>query len=280
MQTSAEYHDNPDNWGKYSQITLKSIVDDMLADGTDTANYLSNTKRSQIVRKLKDGINIVNRDVHKTVLAAQFTVSPSLYFQVPQDYMDWLRISVVDDDGRLRPLDENKKINTSDGYLQNHRYEVLFNHKGELLTTDMANAYQHPYRRYEFGENFHCGHDHHEVHRHDRNRSLGEFKVDQHRGTMLFSSNLIGRDMVLEYYSDGAAMEELNEREITVHKDLKQVLTSYAYYEIIARRRSDSVPYNEKYRAKEEYKGLRHKAVLIAAKIDFNLISRTTKSMP
>lgn len=269
IQTPIEYFEgDEENWGNYQYITLKELVDDMLADTTDSDSYLANTKRSQIVRQLKRGVRKVNNDTQKMFNVAQLTVNSNLFFPLPQNYVDWIRVSVIDKDDKMQPLDINNKINTADGYLQNHKDELLFDFEGELLTTDLANAYQNPYVRHSIKTT--------------NDTSLlskfGEFKVNDERGTIHFSSNLEGEDVVIEYLSDGLSLEKLEEKEIKVHKDLQDAIKWFAISEILSTRRS--VNQYHKTTARNRYLVEKHKAMIKSLKFDFLTIGRVINSMP
>jgi len=288
-QTPAQYYADQDSWGGYQFITLKEMVDDLLADTVDTDSYLANTKRSQLVRQLKRGIRKVNRVTKKMYHAVQITVNPDLYFALPQNYVDWQRVSVVDDDGRLQPLNINHNINTADGYLQNNEWELLFNNEGELLLTDQNNAYQNPYIRYTFAHSgYHCANYNHgstgltgggDVTSDTSLASIyGDFKVNEQRGTIHFSSNLEDRDVVIEYLSDGLDLEHLREEEIRAHKHLQDAIKWFAISEIISTRRSVN-QYQIK-SARQRFKTELHQAKLLSLKFDFLTIGREFNSMP
>jgi hypothetical protein len=268
IQKPSDYYADDANWGKYQYITLKDLVDDMLADTTDTDSFLANTKRSQIVRKLKTGIRVVNNATQKMFNVAQLTVGSNLYFALPQNYVNWIRVSVINEEGRLQPLNINNKINTASGYLQNYKHEILFNHEGELLTTDMVNAYQIPHIRHTFKTT--------------QDTSLlskhGEFKVNEERGTIHFSSNLEDQVVVIEYLSDGLDLENIREEEIKVHKDLQDAIRWFAISEIISTRRNANQ--YDKSSARNRYNTERHKALIASLNFDFLTIGREINSMP
>lgn len=269
IQTPIEYFEGDEkNWGNYQYTTLKELVDDMLADTTDPDSYLANTKRSQIVRQLKRGVRKVNRDTQKMFNVAQLTVNNNLYFPLPQNYVDWVRVSVIDKDGRMQPLNINNSINTADGYLQNYKDELLFDYEGQLLTTDMANAYQIPYIK-------------HTVKTTNDTSLLsefGEFKVNDERGTIHFSSNLEDKDVVIEYLSDGLSLEKLKEQEIKIHKDLQDAIKWFAISEILSTRKSANQ--YDKRATRDRFKTERHTALIKSLKFDFLTIGRVINSMP
>lgn len=268
-QTPFEYHEDENSHGNYIFCNLGEIVQELEQESLDSDSYLSNTRRSKIVAKVKEAVRKLNRDIKKTVLAREFTVSPSLFFTLPQDYVDWVRVSVLDENCRLQPLNVNNKIHTGEAYLQDNEWGLLFTEDGDVLTLDSNNAYGKPYKKYEFCENYRGKQFELDTSKLSR---YGEFKVDEDQGKIVFSSNLNDKDIVLEYISDGLQMETLKLEEIKVHKALKECIYAYAYSECIRTRRN--VPQNEKQASRQRFNTERHKAVVQAANFDMNEIMR------
>jgi len=268
-QTPHDYYQNEDNHGNYIHIPLLTLVNEMLADTTDPDHYLANTPRSRIVAKLKDGIRELAKDVKETVLIDEFTVSPSLYFVLPQDYVDWAWVAVIDDNGRLQLLNFNNKIHVAEAYLQDNDWNILFSNDGDLLTLDANNTYAKPYTKYEFTDTWRGKQQELDTSKLSR---YGEFVIDKRRGKISFSSNLSNKNIVLAYVSDGCQMLDIKSEEIEVHKYLRHVLKAYAFYEIISGRRS--VPSRSKQEALLRYKTLRHQVIIDAANFSMREIIR------
>lgn len=244
IQTADTYYSSEDNYGKYQYCSLKDIINELLGDTIDPDHHLSNTKRSTLVMKAKNGIRVLSREIKKTVLAMEVTISPKLYIPLPQNYMDWVRVSVVQPDYRLKALKINYEMPTAVGYLQDHDYDLLFDSNGEILSADSSNLFNKPYKKqYSFCKD---------------GGQYGEFVIDERRGVIGFSSDLVDKEVVIEYISDGIDMANLKEEEITIHKNIKDALLKLVYKECIIGRRT--VPQNEKYRATQEYKAALHTA--------------------
>lgn len=271
MQTPENYYgyntpEEGDNWGSYQYVSLKDIIDELLVESSDPDSYLSNTSRTKLLMAAKNGVRNLNREVKKNVKAVEMTVGVGLYIPLPQDYVDWLRISIITPDFKLQPLDVNRRLNTAIGYLQDHNAEILFDDNGNILTSDSSNAYAHPHKSYLFSGSYcQAGNKHLDTTKFSK---WGECKIDNERGTIVFSSNLVNREVVLEYTSDRLENLNLREGKVNIHKLLKDALIAYIYSAVISKRRH--VPYNEKLRAKREYKALRHKALMDVADFDFN----------
>lgn len=276
--TPEQYYNNEDEHGNYQWTSLKDIVDALELEAQDDDSYLKNTKRYKIVALAKQAIREVTKKAASDILAFEITVPDNLTFALPQDYVNYVRVSVVTVDPttgskRLQPLDINYNINVAIGYLQDNDANILFDEDGGILTSDGDNAYGLPYKKYSFMES--GGQFNKDT---SKLSQYGEFTIDQRRGKMLFSSELSDKEIVFEYVSDGL-QAQLTESEITVHKHLKTCLIDWIYYECIVLKRN--VPQNEKDRARRKMKTSLHQAKMDQA--DFNLlqISRElrTKSM-
>lgn len=273
-QTPQDYYENEELHGGYQYVTLKTVVDNMLLEAEDDDSYIKNVKRSRIVNYAKQAIRTVTRQAANEVFAVEVTVPTSLSWVLPQDYVNYKRISVVITDKntgslRLYPLDINRNINIATGYLQDDAGELLFDDAGQILTADSSNGYARPYKRYAFSSEYQPTLDTSKL------SKFGEFVIDEKRGTILFSSDLSEQEVVIEYVSDGL-QAELSEDEITMHKYLRDTVENWIYYSCIERKRN--VPANEKQRALLRYKTTLHQAKLALA--DFNLlqISRVLRS--
>lgn len=273
-QTPEQYYSNENNLGKYQYTNLKDIIDSMLLEAQDDDSFLKNISRSKIIRHAKQAIREVTRQASNDVLAIEVTVPKSLCWPMPQDYVNYARVSLVVADLesgslRLQPLDVNYKINTAIGYLQDDNAEIIFDENGLIITADSSNGYAIPYKRYAFSSHYQPTLNTSKL------SQYGEFTPDERRGLFLFSSDLSEREIVIEYVSDGL-QAGLLEEEITVHKYLRETIENWVYFSCIERRRN--VPQNEKDRALRRYKTTLHQSKLALANFDLLRIARTLRA--
>lgn len=280
METAEQYYNNPNSHGNYQFTTLKDIVDEMvIAARLDSDSYIKNTNRNLIILHAKNGIKKLSKDTAASILEIEMTVGEDSFIVLPQNYVKWVEVSVVlidPDTGKryLKPLDENNNINTAIGYLQDDQAKILFDDAGAILTADASNAYNIPYRSehltgpdcdgsYAFSDT-------------SKLTKYGEFKVDVNGGKLILSDNIIDKEIVLQYVSDGLDMEYIEASEIKVHKFLEEAVKAWAYYGCIEKRQT--VPANVKVSAKIEYKSLKFKAIKDLAGIDLNKINRVMRT--
>ena len=95
MATAQQYYENDELHGGYQYVSLKTIVDNMLLEAESDDSYIKNVKRSRIVNYAKQAIRTVTRQASNEVLAIEVTVPTSLSWILPQDYVNYVRISIV-----------------------------------------------------------------------------------------------------------------------------------------------------------------------------------------
>lgn len=274
LQTPNDYYSDEDNFGLYQYVTLSEVVNALMLETQDDDSYLKGTKRAKILYHAKQGLRKLSLDVANDVLAFEITVPDSLVWALPQDYVNYVRISVV---GRnpitgsfeLHPLDINYKMHVAIGYLQDNNAEILFDNDGYILQADSSNAIAHPYKRYSICPVDNLGNN--PTKDTSKYSKYGEFSIDERRGIIVFSSDMADKEVVIEYVSDGL-QAELSGGEVYLHKHLKEALEDFVYYECISRKKN--VPNAEKYRANNKYKSSRHKAVLARSDFDLMRISK------
>lgn len=266
-----DYYENSENHGSYQYVPLKKIIDDFLYETTDDDSILKNVRRTKIIKHAKESLRELNKEIPNQPKAIEITVPENLSVTLPHDYVSYHRISVAVLDEqtnsyRLQVLNRNQNINISDGWLQDHEYEILFDDEGRILTADALNGYNKPYKRYEFA----CGGDSTQISKH------GEYSIDERRGQILFSSDMYDKEIVLEYRTDGLQLDTYGEDEIKVHKDLITVLNDLIFYRLIRYRQN--IPQNRIQTALLRFKTTRHEAKL--KKLDFDLveISRSART--
>ena len=273
-QTAFQYYSNTDNWGEYQFVPLREIINFMELESQDDDSLLKNTKRSKFLAHAKQGIRLLSRSVANKVLSFQIQVPPTLYWALPQDYVGYVRVSrfVPDTETgsvRLQPLDINNNIPTAVDYLQDHRYELLFDDEGNIIQSEGMNAINKPYIKVKFTEE--GGQSMRDTSQWSK---YGEVKFDEDRSIIVFSSDLSDQFVLIEYVSDGLEAE-LKGEDVKIHKELVDALQDYIYWKCISRRRTPNG--NEKMIAERTWLASRHRAVMTRANIDLQSIMKLSR---
>lgn len=254
MMTDLQYYDNEENWGSHQYVTVEEVINNYLAN-RDSDDYTSMTPRHKILYQAYRGVRELYFDSMSTIRAYEMTISPTLSVIVPPDYVDYVRISLVDNQGRMQPIAIDKKMAIAERYLQDNAFNILFDSEGYVLT-DAGDANNNnedfdediqPCTAYSIGSAFSPNKDNSQFF------PNGRFNIDKNRGVIQFSSDVSAKTVVIEYISDGLYVDGNTRKEnnIKVHKFAESALIDFIYYELIKQRRN--VPANEKMRARKEY---------------------------
>ena len=256
-----DYYNTKKNNGGYQYVLLSKIIDDFIYETMDDDSILKNTKRVKIIKHAKDALLELNKSTLNQEKVMEITVPENLSITMPHDYVALKKISVVVEDKvtsslRLMPLNRNAKINIAPRSLQGNTGELLFDAAGNVLTTDVSNAYNKPFKKYEYIEG------------NSQFVAFGEFTIDKNRGKILFSSDLYNNEIVLQYRTDGLQFDTYGEDEIKIHKDMVTVLKDLMFYSLIRYKRN--IPQNRIQSALLRFKTTRHEAKL--NNLELNLV--------
>lgn len=243
--TEQEYYNDQTLHGNYAYITLEQVVNDYLAS-RDQDDFTSKVPRFKIVYQAKRGIRELYYDVLQEIKAIELDLDDRLQVILPPDFVNYVRISIKNDDGTLTPLVQNKDLSISNVYLQDNTGALVFDFEGniiqsgEILNTPSIqnNNSDGGICSYIFSPNLNMSNVFTE----------GSFRLDKDAGVIRFSSEVENKSVVLEYISDGI---DEDETQIRVHKFAEEALSNFIYYQLIKRNRH--ISQGEKDRAKREY---------------------------
>jgi hypothetical protein len=273
------------NWGSYQYVSLYDIVNNFMLMYAGNHSLVNNEERYRVLFHAKRAIQELNYDAFKEIKILELDVCERLRFVLPQDYVNWVRVSLYKD-GVLRPLTENIQTNWSDAYLQDNTCRILFDHDGNILKPSQSfidlqriegtkkSIYlndQSPYNNKEGycvdGEWYF---DYGVGARYGLNTETANFnptfKIDPKGGVINFSSDMAGNLCIVEYVSDG--MENGDDSLVTVNKLFEEYVYAYIQYAVLnskfgvqeyvvnrARKRSSSLLRNAKIRISNIHPG-------------------------
>lgn len=253
--TDYQYYENNQvspkeaNWGSYQYVTLEDIVTNFMLIYQGNNEILNNIERYQVLFHAKRGIQELNYDAMKEIKILQLTVDAQIRFVLPQDYVNYVRISEYRD-GVLFPLVENIQTQWSSAYLQDNNAQILFDLDGNVLKPEnslvdlsrqgggMRSMYLGggPYNgqegiccdgqwyfEYGIGATFGLNTETANIN--------PTFTINKEQGVIYLSSDLAGRSVVLEYVSDG--MEQGDNSKIQVNKFFEEFIYAYIRYSIL-----------------------------------------------
>jgi hypothetical protein len=245
------------------KVKLSQIIRDFIItlDGDD---YASNASDSAIRNFALRGIREIGFDLSKKIKSLKLTVASNDTVALPDDFVDLLKVGIVDSDGIIRVFGNNKNINYSqaidspssandsglgplniDDNLILDRVESKTATSGSNSATDDFDAYV--FDNYMFqggsGQLYGVGGGH----------LAGQYRLNLDQNRIEIEANSGYTEVVMEYVAD-----EARSTDPEVHVYAEEALRSYIYYKIIERK--STVPANEKQRARAEYYNERRKA--------------------
>jgi len=256
------------------KVKLNQIIKDFIItlDGDD---YAGNVSDSAIRNFALRGIREIGFDLGKKIKSLKLDVQSNDTVTLPDDFVDLLKVGIVDADGIIRVFGNNKNINYSRRILQDTTADgsttddtvyttdsstgpmsinanlILDREDSKTATSGSGNsspdagsyvfdnymAQGGPGRLYGVGG----GH------------LAGEYRLNLDQNRIEIEANSGYSEVVMEYVAD-----EARSTDPEVHVYAEEALRTYMYYKIIERK--STVPANEKARARSEYYNERRKA--------------------
>jgi hypothetical protein len=105
--------------GDYQFIDLHDIIDNFMATYVGPDKILSKTNRSDVVFHAHRAMQELSFDTFKSCKAQEITVPPSLQMTLPQDYVNYTKISWVDSAGIKHLLYPTSKTSNPSNPIQN-----------------------------------------------------------------------------------------------------------------------------------------------------------------
>jgi len=246
-----------DNYGGYQYTSLNDIINNFIVAYVGAGKLIPSVKRTDVIFHAKRGMQEFSYDTLKSVKSQELTISPSLTAVIPQDYVNYVRLSWIDDLGVKRIIypNTNLTINPSQAPEQDSTGEITQDGSGENIETDPPQTVER-WREADtkkitglyfedsvnegysvddmYLDNYYWGGFYGQRYGEDPvlTQNNGWFGIDDKRGVFTFSSNLKGRLIVIEYISDGLAYD-LDTR---VPKMIEDAMYAHISHAIVASR--------------------------------------------
>ena len=198
--------------------------------------------RDSIVRDAlaKRAIQELSYDTFKSSKSMEVEVTPSLRVPLPHDYVNYIKVCYIDNDGIERILYPARKTGNPISYAQDANGDYLFQADSSLLYISDSTQWT----RYQGANEDESGLN-------DPKRSDDDFEsvqgrrfglepehaqfngifyIDEHRGYINLSSSMSGKILVLKYISDGLGTDD----EMIVHKFAEEAVYKCIAHAILA----------------------------------------------
>ena len=240
-ETNAEYYTG-NNYGSYIYVSLDDIINNFIVAYIGAGKLIPSAKRTDIMFHAKRGLQEFSYDTLKVIKSQELTIPPSLSLAIPQDYVNYVRLSWVDDAGAKHiiyptrvtsnptelPIQDNTGQPTQDqagANLLSQQSLTEERWKDRSLTTDLQpDDYRIPRRDFLLGQRYGLQPEEAQVN--------GMFTINERTGTFSFSSDLAGKLIILEYISDNLAYDA----DMKVPKMAEQAMYMHIAYSILSGR--------------------------------------------
>jgi len=215
-----------DNYGSYEYIKLSDAIDNFMVGYVGDGKILQNTKKSDVLFFAKRSLQEFSYDTLKSVHSQELTIPPSLSVVLPQGYVNYVRVSFIDQLGVKRiiypannltinpyenPIQDAQGVPTQDNFGENLEGTSITEERWAGANDNLLNG--------QFANNINEAIDFQNAYGFEGSwnwgrqygldpqlaQSNGWFTLNEREGKMSFSSNLANRLIVLEYISDGLA---------------------------------------------------------------------------
>jgi hypothetical protein len=223
-----------ENYGGYAYISLDDVINNFIVAYVGDDKLIPRVNRTDVMFHAKRGLQEFSYDTINSIKSQELTVPLNLSIPIPQDYVNYVSMSSIDENGLSRPifpnnisktptslpLQDEEGIQIQDSFGNNIKAsssltEDRFNEFDMVKVTGSSNQVGQRYGLTPSTSN--------------RN---GLFTINKREGKFSFSSDLADQIIVLEYLSDGLAYDA----DTKVPKMAEDAIYAYISHAIISGR--------------------------------------------
>jgi hypothetical protein len=249
-RTDEQYYLGPDSvwnnldetYGDYQFISMKDIINNFMIAYVGEDKVISKLKRTDVAFHAQRGLQELSYDTLPSSKTQEIEVSPQLYMILPKDYVNYIKLSWMDRNGIEHTIYPAIKTSNPKAIIQDDNHEYTFDNEGEIVYADQSetsktfiaeSGFQSTDENYtgwdiiatqNLGSRY--GSNPENMH------TNGTFYFDPVRGTIHFSSDLVGKIITLKYLSDGLGTDG----EMVLHKFAEEAIYKYIAYAVLSTR--------------------------------------------
>ena len=241
-----------ENYGSYAYIKLNDLINNFIVAYVGSEKLIPSVKRTDIIFHAKRAMQEFSYDTLQSTKSQELKIPPSLSVVIPQDYVNYVKASWVDQMGVKRPIypANNLTINPGSMPLQDSSGVPTQDNFGENLegTSIIESRWARADDSLLNGEASNLNQVNSEYDGYDDSRGVGQgqlygldpqyaqtngwFTINHREGKMSFSNNLAGALIILEYISDGLAYD----LDTKIPKMVEDATYAYISHAVIASR--------------------------------------------
>jgi len=229
-----------EEYGNYQHISIGDIIDNFMVSYVGNDKIIDRVKKADVAFHAQRGIQELSYDTLKSIKSQEIEIPPTLNMILPQDYVNYVKLSWSDGDGIERIIYPTRNTSNPTGILQDSDYRYLFDVNGKLQTSFNSLTWDKYSTSSNIEQNKESKQDLDELDLKAAGRRFGitpeyaqnngSFFIDEIKGIIYFSSNISSRLVTLKYISDGLAQDS----EMVVHKFAEEAIYKHIAHAVLA----------------------------------------------
>jgi len=240
-QTQGTYYNASSGHGEYQFTPLVEIINNFMIVYVGEEKMIQKVKRTDVAFYAQRALQELSFDTFKSVKSQEIEIPPSLTMILPQDYVNYVKLSWIDTAGIKHVIYPTSKTSNPFAILQdtdgNYDFSTGVNLQEQDPTTHesdtwanyssaqpLDNQLDYDSNRYAelAGKRYGLDPQH--------SQANGSFFIDEQNGKIHFSSNINGKTIVLEYISDSLGTDG----EMRVHKFAEEAMYKWIMHSIVS----------------------------------------------
>ena len=241
-----------ENYDDYSYIKLNDVINNFQVAYVGAGKNIPSVKRTDLIFHAKRAMQEFSYDTLNSIKSQELSIPPSLSVVIPQDYVNYVKMSWIDSMGVKRPiypannltinpgsmpLQDSAGVPTQDNFGENLEGTSIIEARWAGADDNLLNGQANNLRQINF-----------DYDGYDNSRDIGQgqlygldpqysqtngwFTINHREGKMSFSNNLASALIILEYISDGLAYD----LDTKVPKMAEEAMYAYMHYAVVASR--------------------------------------------
>ena len=237
------------NYGSYEYISLNDVINNFLVAYVGEDKLINKVKRTDIIFHAKRGLQEFSYDTLKSIKSQELNIPSSLGVPIPQDYVNYVRCSWIDNAGVQHviypvnnlttspfdlPVQDESGVPIQNSFSENLQAEQSiteerWNRENQdnlsgVLDRDNTSVFTEDWWKMVYGQRYGL--------EPQLSQMNGWFQINEREGKFTFSSDLVNKLIVLEYISDGLAYD----LDSKVPKMAEDALYAHINYSILSTR--------------------------------------------
>lgn len=243
------------NYGGYQYTSLNDVINSFMVAYVGNGKLIPDVKRTDVIFHAKRAMQEFSYDTLKSIKSQELSIPPSLSVILPQDYVNYVKVSWIDNLGVKHPIypannltinpyenpvQDNKGIPTQDNFNDNVEGTSITEERWAKANDTLIDGY-YTTQDYnasldwwgsDWGTGSYWGYERRYGMEPQYANMNGWFTINDREGKISFSSQLVGLIIVLEYVSDGLAYD----RDTRVPKMAEEAMYAHILHAVIASR--------------------------------------------